>query len=441
LAERSHRGKALRPLVLFGLLVVLAGTYGFVRQDWGGWTLLYAALAVVALDPGVGRYRGQRQLVLAAVLTRATAALYHVFVAPLPGMGYDVVSFHGSAMTRCVRGEPFSLAVGTEFYKDVLEALYIVTGPSPLAGQALSVLAGAASCLVFVRLLDTLEIGRGRLLLVALFGFLPSAVIFSSVTLRESFELLFFMLGVFLGVRGRLRDQRWLLLASAASFVLMGMFHQILLFFAPGAIAVVLLWPLSRKKSSRKQLAARAVLAGAGVALVVAVVVFIPARAGDDYIEMLDRGVLDALAKYRAAVESSEPRTSFGVDIDISSVPRMLASTGRVYFYYLFSPFPTRVENKEDAYAAAEAALRALLLFGAVFGAVRSRGLMRRLVLLLLAYYLSMSFVWTLGATNYGQAMRHHVLTNWLLFLAGGAGLFNMLGVGRRSVNQLAEHP
>jgi len=36
---------------------------------------------------------------------------------------------------------------------------------------------------------------------------------------------------------------------------------------------------------------------------------------------------------------------------------------------------------------------------------------------LVLVLYLLMTFIWSLGTTNYGQAIRHHVLSNWLLIV------------------------
>jgi len=46
---------------------------------------------------------------------------------------------------------------------------------------------------------------------------------------------------------------------------------------------------------------------------------------------------------------------------------------------------------------------------------------------LLLVLYLLMTMVWSLGTTNYGQAIRHHILSNWLLIVLA-AGCFTMPG-------------
>ena len=54
---------------------------------------------------------------------------------------------------------------------------------------------------MLVRLVSLLDLGRFRIGIILLFGLLPSAVIFMSVTLRESWQALFFLLSVYWAIR------------------------------------------------------------------------------------------------------------------------------------------------------------------------------------------------------------------------------------------------
>lgn len=69
--------------------------------------------------------------------------------------------------------------------------------------------------------------------------------------------------------------------------------------------------------------------------------------------------------------------------------------------------------------ASALALLRAVLFAEAVAGFFIARGDRRLKSLFALLFFLTYS-TWILGTTNYGQAIRHQVLSDWLLLLTAG---------------------
>jgi hypothetical protein len=66
-----------------------------------------------------------------------------------------------------------------------------------------------------------------------------------------------------------------------------------------------------------------------------------------------------------------------------------------------------------------EVILRATFIFFSVLGWWKAVGLQKRLLGLMLVLYISMSFLWALGTTNYGTATRHHILTWWIIVMLG----------------------
>ena len=76
--------------------------------------------------------------------------------------------------------------------------------------------------------------------------------------------------------------------------------------------------------------------------------------------------------------------------------------------------------NAKDVYALTEGLLRVVFLVAAVAAVMGRRPRSPRgHGILLLAIYVSLTCVWAVGTTNYGQAIRHHLLTKWIILLLG----------------------
>ena len=58
----------------------------------------------------------------------------------------------------------------------------------------------------------------------------------------------------------------------------------------------------------------------------------------------------------------------------------------------------------------------------------KAYGSQRRLLGLMLILYFSITFMWALGTTNYGTAMRHHMLSWWIIVIIGIPPLMKKLG-------------
>jgi hypothetical protein len=63
----------------------------------------------------------------------------------------------------------------------------------------------------------------------------------------------------------------------------------------------------------------------------------------------------------------------------------------------------------------------------------------RRIWGLFLIIYFSMTFLWSTGTVNYGTSIRHHLLTNWIIVIAGGSRLIEFLSQQYRRIFQFAD--
>ena len=345
--------------------------------------------------------------------------------------------FHQVAKELALRGEmhyrgqdlwvPLSLDSffkGGFVYYEILGSVYKWFGASLLLGEQLSILAFAFSCIVFLKIMRQLGSERYSFSSLIFFGALPSMVLLGSVTLRESYQVLFFMLTAYLGVeismKRKFKIGSVFLLAMSAFF--MGVFHKALLVYAVFLFFIFLIWshrPISRFGNIKKlHLVAMMVtpILLLGIAVVmegnyVAFVLFRELLAGPGW----DQSV----TWWRETSGSSPGRASYSISLNQSSPLTLLFSGLKIYGYYLFSGFSLRVDNFVDAYATAEAILRLTLICFSMLGWRKAVGLQKRLLGLMIVIYISMSFMWALGTTNYGTALRHHMLTWWITTILG----------------------
>jgi hypothetical protein len=132
-----------------------------------------------------------------------------------------------------------------------------------------------------------------------------------------------------------------------------------------------------------------------------------------------DFNLLRSVKRFRAASMSQFGRATYGIPLDTTSFVTVVYSGLKFYFYYLFAPFFWQVESLTDLYASSESILRMILIFFALKQWHKAVGENRSLLGLMLVLFFSMTLMWAMGTTNYGTALRHNVLTYWILVLAG----------------------
>lgn len=415
--------------VLAVLAVAVLAAAAWRPHATGGWILALAGAAVLMADT---RLRGGPTLVLVLALwaLRQAVAVSDAWTRWFSDTQIDAMAFAHSASVLAVKGEFSLLSMGSDFYQGLLGTVMAVAGTHPLVGNELSVFAFCLSVPLMLRLLGEAAGARLDWVPLALFALIPSSVLLHSVTLREPFQLLFLMLTAWLAIRAR-HGSPWYTVAAVAAAFGAALFHQVLLLAALPMLLVIMLWPHGTGGNDRRWLPAALVAAGGGVAVLVAWL--IPVAADDDYLRRIAGGPVEALLRYRGGIESASPRTAWGVTFPPDSFPALLRAVLANYAMYLVAPLPWWVQDVRDAYAAAEALLRTALVLLALGLGVRAGGERLRTVLLWLALYVVITATWSLGTTNWGQALRHHTVSNWMLIIAAWAALGGVAGRARPS--------
>jgi len=400
-----------------------------VLSDWPGWLLIFLSFFIVYK---FWETKKDKKLTIAigfVLLLHHFVAIINSYFYTFPGAEPDPVNFHRGAMVWA-KGGKWLFLVGANFYAQLLGIFYRVFKPSQLFGEELSVLAFLLSCFVLVKIIKLLNISKHTMWLLLIYGLLPTNLIFCSKILREPYQILFFMLSIYWGLRFHLKPAKGAMIFCVFSALIMGLFHKALILYALFLVPLLFLWfpqqisgSLSYKWSfSKRRLITVSLLL---VLIIGALIIGIQLRVGGlGPVEAFLSGEwLKYAEEYRIREiekSASYARAIYGITLDVSSPISLIKSVWLIYTYYLLAPFPWQVANWLDIYGAAESLLRFLLIMFSIISWYRAESIQRRICGLLLIIYFSMTFLWATGTVNYGTSIRHHVLTNWIIIILGG---------------------
>jgi hypothetical protein len=424
--------------LLFALLVVAALVFSFLNvKDSTGWLLLLLSFPLFLLDPAVRSDKKTRYAVW--IVLAAHHAITFVFVLGLVDLSIDAESFHRHAVKFATKGDHF-FAIDFDFYVQAmgiiyrLGGFYRLGGASRLLAAQISVFGFAVALFYFLKILDLRKFGDLRPLAVLLFGCIPSVVIYTSIPLRESAELALLILFAYLFMLFLREPRAWLLLAVLPVLLLFGILHKGLILYAVFLAALVMLAAIlvAVNKRVSPALLPVALLIPLGCIVTVYFVSYydVPNSGVVNY--FLSGEISENLKWGRELILRDNPRSAFSADIDFSSIGMFAVTYLQVYWQYMAAPFIWEVENMADIVASGEAMLRLTLLAATILSLFRKR--FDTVASILLVLYLTMTMLWALGTTNYGQGVRHHVLTNWILVVLGLPYLQHLVN-GRRRGN------
>jgi len=390
-----------------------------MMQDWAGFLLALFNFSIVLMWK---RVRSDTKVVHAiwlCIFLHHAVAFLNVYLGNVIGTEGDARTFHFYGADASVEPEIGFWTNPRVTYTNTLGFFYHAFGTSFLLGDELSVLAFTLSCIVLVKLISLLELERFRIAIVLFFGLLPSSVIFRSVTLRESWQALFFLLSVYWAVRLRKRPGILIFLFMLMSAYCMASLHGGLKGFAVYLILTSVYWGvIGRKKGASWAWHVRFLFAG----FLVAGVIMLTQKMG--WYLTVEQG-LKSVEDFRisAVAIAEDNRAFYGVMLDTSSVLGIVKTISMIFVQFMFAPFPWQVENVKDIYAMLESMLRFVFLFFALSSWCRSSGEVRSYYGFLLIVVLGMELMWSLGTINWGTAIRHHVPGYGVIVLLGAPGL------------------
>ncbi len=346
-------------------------------------------------------------------ILRLLGAMWNGFVGPSYGVP-DAGGFHLMAVSysrNLVPGdEPL---LNEHFYTYILGRIYFLTTDSLFLGSFLSVVVWLASAFILVRIMRLLSIDNShQFKAMLIYSLLPSAVLMTSVTLREPYQLFFVNLAIYSALKIYLNKSatHWLFLFCGVIGI--GLLHGALLVFGLFIlIATLLLLALRGRKGF-------ALVKLAFAVPLVALIVSYGLSLFTSISYELKDGLVIAVETYQQGLLGTDARAYYKDLVEIDGVAGFLAFIPITLFQYLFEPMPWRISTVLDISLMFENILRAWLIWKAWTGLRNMPVQGRRPVLFVFLSYLILETMWSLGTVNWGTAARHHIPSMGLLVIA-----------------------
>jgi hypothetical protein len=384
----------------------LEASLNTLGTDSVGWLFFVVSFAIPLLSETI---RKNQTLLLACWFTiflHHSAAITNSYLFTLPGCEGDA---HGMQTSAIKEGLVPSL--DTLPYVLVLRAIYELTGVSQFLGSELSVCSFSMSLVLFVDLCRLCKTRMNQAVLVLLFSCWPVTIINSSVTLRESYQVLAILcvawsLVALQSRKGQLKPYFVLL---AGIFMLFNL-HRGLVFYS---LAMALVAYTQLAKNALAMLLSSCLIFGflAGGLWV--------SESKQSIFSKLTGGFdVAAAVTYRDNITGG--RASYNVPINTKSVPGFFLSLTLCLILYMFAPLPWMVTGLPDLYALVESIFRMWMVFGLFANIKESQGDRRGVLILLAILFWSLEFMWSIGTSNWGQAIRHRAVGYAFLVILGG---------------------
>jgi len=312
-------------------------------------------------------------------------------------------------------------------YFKMLGVLYFLTKDTRTIGNIFSVIAWLASALVLVRIMRLLLIHRSNQIKgMMVYALLPSSIFYTSLTLREVFQLLLVNLLILSALKIYIHRSKFhwfalLCFAWGLSTLHIGLFvFGILLVLGLGGITLLF---------QRKNISLVKVIILFPAILILGLFV-IKKTFLADLMPAYDNSLLQMYASQRLTSAAGGGRTNYVEFYLMDDQERnslnwkkfdhlkglppasnydIILQAVVSFYQYMFEPVPWKISVHYDWVILIENLLRLWLVWQTVKGLHRMPANNRKPTLFIFVAYLVLESLWALGTVTWGTASRHHI--------------------------------
>jgi len=365
---------------------------------------------------------------IAAVVVYFVSLILHVFLVfytvinSSAWMNDDANRLFNESLDIALYGG-WHMELGAGLYGQFLAMLNSLFGVSLVLPISINIILFSLSSAIFLKMNLLLNEGRYQAVSLAFFSFSIMTLMMTSQLMRESYQLFFLMLFFYFMLEAHFYHHKLaVFFVAIITLVMLGSSHKMLLGYAMVLFLGMFLW---RFDSRRSPISIFHVFCG--------LVFYFMLQYFFLFVEFEIRGVealksvftgdlVSVVNGYRHMLPPG--RTSYEIYLDSSSFLSLVSSFVKVIIYYFFMPFPWYISSLSDLYAFLEMVLRSLLIYFSVVEIKYAQGQNQRFKLMLFLSYLVLNIFFSLGVGNYGTALRHFVISEWMLLLIGGCRLW-----------------
>lgn len=348
---------------------------------------------------------------------RALNALWNGFFGPSIAADGDAASFHYWAVQYAVESFGREFNIGSSPYITALGMFYYVTTDSLFLGSLLSCIAWLLSALIFLsclRLVSVQSVVQSKMVMI--YAFLPSSIIYTSITIREAYQMLFVNIAIYAALKIFIHKsaRHWLALILATACA--GMLHTGLMAFGVIFFATTIVFVFMSRQDEKSLLTK-----GVVVIISFAILSYGYSILGDHFSGStynFEAGPESAIRQYQENLAAVDARTNYRSEVGISGLKDLITVIPIGLFQYMFEPLPWHISGLQDVILLFENIVRGWLLL-IIWKAFRISTLPKKNVLRFTFFsYLIMETIWSLGTGNWGTSVRHHLPALGLLLIA-----------------------
>tara|TARA_B110000090_G_scaffold159090_1_gene175267 strand:- start:287 stop:1288 length:1002 start_codon:yes stop_codon:yes gene_type:complete len=293
-------------------------------------------------------------------------------------------------------------------YTDFLGILYWIIGDQRFFSQFVNVILGMWSIFVFYKILDLFKLKDSKkLFFLALYGFFPQNIIFSSILLREALIQFFFVYSLLFFTKWLMSNNRINMFKTIFFVLLSSLFH-------PGMIASLLVYGfmflfLDVKKYSFNYSFKRKTLLVLFCGFTFALIAYNISILNGKFSFLISDTNLSLLEKYESNSGIEEGGATYLRNYKINSIVDFIILVPLRLIYFVFSPMPYDVRGVGDL---AAIILDSSFYYFLIYIIVRSRKIIKDNIFrifpkIFFILFLTVSIGFALGTENSGTAMRH----------------------------------
>jgi 4-amino-4-deoxy-L-arabinose transferase-like glycosyltransferase len=329
------------------------------------------------------------------------------YLIKLGGQGYDDKRFYLQAVEIARGNQKLDFSIGF-IYTSIIGLIFRYTAESYFLGSLMSILAWFLSAIVFKKNLELFKINLATLSLALFFYTLcPSSIIFSSLMLRESYQLLFINLLFFSFLKIVIeKDLKYLLLLTICLLSL-SYLHKTFIIFSLIFTFILFLIILKKKIKKLLRLNYFTTLFGAFILSLILI---------NHYNFHIDTLLYKSISNHVNNLTIS--RTSYqNDDLIILNIQDFFLYLFKSFYNYYFQPTISHIENYFDFLLFFENFFRIIFLLMSLINIIKIKIKNYKYLITIFIFYCLIEIIWALGTNNYGTAVRHHMPQMGLLLL------------------------
>jgi hypothetical protein len=299
-------------------------------------------------------------------------------------------------------------------YSIFLGAIYFLTIDSIFMGSLISCLAWFVSAIFLDKTIKLLGVNKKqRDLALLVYAIIPSSILFTSITLREVYQLLFINLLIYGSLKILLTQKIKSWFIVLISGLGMGALHFGLVLYAIlGALTTFYFTSIRGGRIFSLEL----------IIFYTPLIILLGIAGNYLFVELVPFDFSDGIA---AAVQSyqaghNEARAMYTLQPEIDGLFGLLLFMPVSLGQYMLEPMPWKIQTLLDMALFIENIFRLFLIFIAIRSIFRINKELKPALIFLVLMFFALELMWAIGTVNWGSAVRHHI---------PGMGLLTIIGI------------